>query len=248
MSQKRSLRWHQTTRSLSLPLVRGLPLFADPISQGAASCPSALPLVQVRAGAFRGGGVSDRYFLPECPRYPAFNEASLLGLMERIASVLEDEAASDVELKGLQAAIGERGLGTPATRAEIIEGLIRRELLERIKAKGAAKLTATPRGRTLVTALEERGAQALTLPLKTAQWEERLQAMERGDGDRRTFLAELEDEVRALCNQVIGDAVDWTALELVCPKSGEPVREAESYFVFPAGRRSGAGRASPSGR
>ena len=101
-------------------------------------------------------------------RPPArYTEATLLSAMETAGKLIDDEE--------LREAMKERGLGTPATRAETIETLIRREYIER----GGKDLLPTPKGLQVITMLEEN---KLTSPELTGDWEKRLGDIEHGKG------------------------------------------------------------------
>jgi DNA topoisomerase III len=105
---------------------------------------------------------------------PRYTEATLLSAMETAGKLVDDEELRD--------AMKESGLGTPATRAETIETLIRREYVERV----GRDLQATPKGIQVVTMLEEH---KLTSPELTGDWEHKLAEIERGRGDRSQFMA-----------------------------------------------------------
>ena len=126
----------------------------------------------------------------------AFTEDTLLSAMERVGA---KETPEDAE---------RRGLGTPATRAATIEKLVNGGFAERIKGK----LVPTNAGASLVTVLPE----ALRSPLLTAEWENRLKQIERGELDAASFLADIEHMVSNL-------VTDYT-----------PV--AEASILFPTGR------------
>lgn len=93
-----------------------------------------------------------------------FNEASLLGTMETAGKLVDDEEMAD--------AMKERGLGTPATRASILENLIERSYIER----SGRSLIATDKGRGLIVAL---GEHPLVRPDMTGEWEARLRRIEK---------------------------------------------------------------------
>jgi DNA topoisomerase-3 len=95
---------------------------------------------------------------------PRYNEASLLGIMATAGRLVSDEEAAD--------AMKESGLGTPATRASILERLMKVEYLER----QGRQLRATAKGRGLIIAL---GEHPLTAPDLTGEWERRLRHLER---------------------------------------------------------------------
>ena len=105
-----------------------------------------------------------------------FTEGSLLGAMETAGKLVEDEA--------LREALKERGLGTPATRASVIETLLGREYIVR----EGKNLAATDLGRYLVALVADR---ALKSPELTGDWEAKLREVERGQLDPVAFMAEI---------------------------------------------------------
>ena len=109
---------------------------------------------------------------------PRYTEATLLSAMETAGKLIDDEE--------LREAMKESGLGTPATRAETIETLIRREYIERV----GRDLQATPKGIQVITMLEEH---KLTSPELTGDWENKLSDIEHGSGDRKEFMKGIAD-------------------------------------------------------
>ena len=109
-----------------------------------------------------------------------FTEGTLLTAMESAGKTLEEKELSD--------AMKERGLGTPATRAAIIETLLRREYIVR---KGKS-LEATEKGIQLIEAVHP----AVKSPAMTGEWESRLRQIERGEGKLRDFMQRIEEYVR----------------------------------------------------
>src|SRR3954467_7639489 len=109
---------------------------------------------------------------------PRYTEATLLSGMETAGKLIDDEE--------LREAMKESGLGTPATRAETIETLIRREYIERV----GRDLQATPKGIQVVTML---GEHKLTSPELTGDWEHKLSDIEHGRGDRKAFMNGIAD-------------------------------------------------------
>ena len=157
-------------------------------------------------------------------RPPArFTEATLLGAMEHAGKRIDDEE--------LREAMSDKGLGTPATRASIIEELIRhkymvRELRELIPTAQASSLI------TLLTALK---VDALSKPELTGQWEFKLKEIERRNFDRESFM----NEIRSMTEKLVGTAKafdgdtvpgDYGVLETPCPKCGGVVRETYKRF------------------
>src|SRR5437762_5160470 len=118
------------------------------------------------------------------------------------------------------------GLGTPATRAEMIEALIRREYIERV----GRDLQPTPKGLQVITMLEEH---KITSPELTGDWEKKLSDIERGSGDRSKFIKEIATFTGEIVQQI--EALDKEKLrpervELgLCPRcgaeTGEIIRE-----------------------
>jgi DNA topoisomerase-3 len=111
-----------------------------------------------------------------------FTDATLLTAMESAGEALDDRELSE--------AMKDRGLGTPATRAEIIETLLRREYAER---QGKA-LAATDKGIRLI----ERIHPDVKSPALTGQWEAELARIQRGQARLPEFMRRIEDFVRAL--------------------------------------------------
>jgi DNA topoisomerase-3 len=145
---------------------------------------------------------------------PRYTEATLLSAMETAGKLVEDEELAE--------AMKERGLGTPATRAEIIETLIRREYVERV----GKELTPTPKGLQVVTMLDEH---ALTRPDLTGDWEKQLLDIEHGSGDRTAFMDEIKEFARATVEQIAALEADKLRPERVelglCPRCGSETGE-----------------------
>ena len=150
---------------------------------------------------------------------PRYTEATLLSGMETAGKLIDDEE--------LREAMKERGLGTPATRAETIETLIRREYVERL----GKDLQATPKGIQVITMLE---AHPLTSPELTGDWEKRLSDIEHGSGDRSKFMSEIETFTRATVEQIASLDKEKLRPERVeigtCPRCGETIRENSRAF------------------
>jgi DNA topoisomerase-3 len=149
---------------------------------------------------------------------PRYTEATLLSAMETAGKLIDDDE--------LREAMKESGLGTPATRAEIIETLIRREYIERV----GRDLQPTPKGLQVITMLEEH---KITSPELTGEWEHKLSEIERGKGDRGAFIKEIATFTSEIVGQI--EALDKEKLrpervELgLCPRcgaeTGEIIRE-----------------------
>lgn len=139
-----------------------------------------------------------------------YTEASLLGAMETAGKLVDDEA--------LKEALKERGLGTPATRAAIIETLLGRGYISREKKT----LTATDLGRYLVALVRDRG---LKSPDLTGDWEAKLREVERGRLDPRQFMEAIVHYTGAVVHS--GDAPIDPATWGDCPRCGRPVIEGK---------------------
>ncbi len=144
----------------------------------------------------------------EMTKPPAnYNEATLLSAMESAGKLVEDEE--------LSSAMKERGLGTPATRASIIEGLITQEYIIR----DGKELIATRRGMDLIELLGRIGLSTLSSPELTGDWEYRLKLMEQGKLTRPVFMKDIaaytEDIIQSV--RTFMDSGHNPDLEIACP-------------------------------
>jgi DNA topoisomerase III len=105
-----------------------------------------------------------------------YSDASLLGAMETAGKLVDEEETRE--------AMKDSGIGTPATRAAIIERLIQVGYIER----EARSLVATDKGLNVIRLL---GEHALTSPDMTGQWEHRLDKIERGEDSREKFMGDI---------------------------------------------------------
>ena len=145
---------------------------------------------------------------------PRYTEATLLSAMETAGKLIDDEE--------LREAMKESGLGTPATRAETIETLIRREYIER----GGKDLMPTPKGLQVITMLEEH---PLTSPELTGSWEKRLTDIEHGEEDRSKFIGDIAEFTRATVEKIAEldkEKLRPERVELgLCPRCGAATGE-----------------------
>lgn len=132
---------------------------------------------------------------------PRYNEATLLSTMEGAGKFVEDEELAE--------AMSERGLGTPATRAAIIEGLIMDKYVER----EGRDFIVTTKGLDLVAQLSEVGIETLSSPELTGQWEYKLRQMEGRKLDRDTFMHDIR--------QLAADIVDKSKAYVKASKEKE---------------------------
>ena len=144
---------------------------------------------------------------------PRLNEATLLSAMEGAGKLIEDD--------DLREAMREKGLGTPATRASIIEGLI----AERYIYREGKELVPTAKAFSLMTLLHGLGIPELFSPELTAEWEFKLAQMEHGKLGRDEFMREIVAMTERIVGQAKGyesDTIpgDFATLTNPCPKCG----------------------------
>lgn len=154
--------------------------------------------------------------LEKVTRPPArYNESTLLSAMETAGKRVDDEDLRD--------AMAERGLGTPATRAATIEGLINDKYITR----DGRDLFVTTRGMRLIEQLHNMQIGILTSPEMTGEWEYKLKQMEQGRLDRPTFMREVKTmtgNVVETARNYARNAVEreWPEFPVPCPVCGAP--------------------------
>jgi len=152
-------------------------------------------------------------------RPPArYSEATLLGAMEGAGKWIEDDE--------LREAMQEKGLGTPATRAAIIEGLINEKYLIR----DGREMLPTAKAFQLMTLLRGLGVEELSKPELTGEWEYKLAEMEHGRLSRDAFMQEIAamtDHIVKKAKEFDRDTIpgDYATLQTPCPKCGGVVKE-----------------------
>ncbi|MFN8821756.1 MAG: DNA topoisomerase III [Betaproteobacteria bacterium] len=156
-----------------------------------------------------------------------YNEATLLSAMEGAGKLVDDE--------DLRAAMAGKGLGTPATRAAIIEGLI----AEKYLVRDGKDLHPTAKAFQLLTLLRGLGVDELTHPELTGDWEHQLAQMERGKLKRDAFMREIAQMTSKLVQRAKSyesDTVpgDYATLRTPCPKCGGTVQENYRRFACTA--------------
>jgi DNA topoisomerase-3 len=152
-------------------------------------------------------------------RPPArYSEATLLGAMEGAGKLVEDDE--------LREAMQEKGLGTPATRSSIIEGLI----AEKYMLREGRELIPTAKAFQLMTLLRGLGVEELSKPALTGEWEYKLAQMEHGKMSREAFMA----EIAAMTERMVKKAKeydrdtipgDYATLSAPCPNCGGSIKE-----------------------
>jgi DNA topoisomerase III len=205
-------------------------LYPDGVGGKKEKEPSVLPPVEVgQEWSVAKVGIKEGETKPP----PRYSEAALLGAMETAGKFVDDEE--------LRQAMKDSGLGTPATRAAIIERLIKVGYVEREKKI----LVPTPKGRALVSLLQK---SQLSSPELTASWEERLAKMEQGAERRPDFMADIKsfttslvEEVRTMSGEKLASPSYSRNREPLgaCPKCGSPVVETKKAYSCSAWRASG---------
>ncbi len=156
-----------------------------------------------------------------------YTEATLLSAMEGAGKLIDDDE--------LREAMAEKGLGTPATRAAIIEGLI----LEKYMHRDGRELVPTAKAFQLMTLLRGLGVEDLTKPELTGNWEYQLAEMEHGRLKREAFMA----EIARMAERIVKKAKeydretipgDYATLATPCPNCGGVVKENYRRFACEA--------------
>jgi DNA topoisomerase-3 len=165
-----------------------------------------------------------------------YTEATLLSAMEGAGKLIDDDE--------LREAMQEKGLGTPATRAAIIEGL----LMEKYIFRDGRELVPTAKAFQLTTLLRGLGVEDLTKPELTGNWEHQLSEMEKGKLSRENFMAEIAamtQRIVAKAKEYDRDTIpgDYATLKTPCPQCGGVVKENYRRFTCagPKGEGEGCG-------
>ena len=165
-----------------------------------------------------------------------YTEATLLSAMEGAGKLIDDDE--------LREAMAEKGLGTPATRAQVIEGLI----AEKYILREGRELCPTAKAFQLMTLLRGLAIEDLTKPELTGNWEYQLAEMEHGRLSRQAFMT----DIAAMAERIVRKAKeydrdtipgDYATLATPCPNCGGLVKENYRRFTCvgvgpsPAGTR-----------
>ncbi len=175
-----------------------------------------------------------------------YSEATLLGAMENAGKTVDDDE--------LREAMQEKGLGTPATRSSIIEGLI----AEKYMLREGRELIPTAKSFQLMTLLRGLDVQELTKAELTGEWEYKLAQMEQGKLKRETFMAEIAamtEHMVKKAKEYDRDTIpgDYATLTARCPNCGGVIKENYRRYgcTGPQGTDDGCGFSfgkSPAGR
>ncbi len=208
-------RFETTARSLVEPGWRVVEPPHRPRAQEGAAAEETLP-AGLRAGLqVTCAGASLKAGRTEAP--PRYTEGTLLAAMETAGRTIDDEALREA-MKG-------KGLGTPATRAAIIDRLKQVGYIE----SAGRQVKPTAKGVKLIAAARRAGAEVLLSPQLTGEWEQRIDAIQTGGEDPARFQREIVALTGGLIEGVRGwDAAGFDAAEappagLKCPVCGGPV-------------------------
>ncbi|HZT56096.1 MAG TPA: DNA topoisomerase III, partial [Burkholderiaceae bacterium] len=153
-----------------------------------------------------------------------YTEATLLSAMEGAGKLIDDDE--------LREAMQEKGLGTPATRAAIIEGLIYEKYIHR----DGRDLVPGAKAFQLMTLLRGLDIEDLTKPELTGNWEFQLSEMEKGRLEREAFMAEIArmaERIVKKAKEYDRDTIpgDYATLKAPCPNCGGVVKENYRRFT-----------------
>ncbi len=153
-----------------------------------------------------------------------YSEATLLSAMESAGKLVEDDE--------LRAAMASKGLGTPATRAATIEGL----LTEKYLLREGRELIPTAKAFQLMTLLRGLDVKELTAPELTGEWEYKLSQMERGKLQRDTFMQDIAHMTQTIvkrAKEYDSDTIpgNYATLTTPCPHCGSQVKENYRRFA-----------------
>ncbi|KAF3997213.1 DNA topoisomerase III [Glaciimonas immobilis] len=153
-----------------------------------------------------------------------YTEATLLSAMEGAGKLVDDGE--------LREAMAGKGLGTPATRAATIEGLI----FERYMLREGRELIPTAKAFQLMTLLHGLGVDELTEPELTGEWEHKLSLMEKGQITREEFMREIAQMTQTIvkrAKEYDNDTIpgDYSTLVAPCPNCGAVVKENYRRFA-----------------
>jgi len=188
-------------------------------------------LVPVKPGEIVKAETVDTKSLKTRP--PArYSEATLLGAMEGAGKTIDDDE--------LREAMQEKGLGTPATRAATIEGLI----AEKYMLREGRELIPTAKAFQLMTLLRGLGVEELSKAELTGEWEYKLAQMEKGALSRDAFMREIAamtEHIVKKAKEYDRDTVpgDYATLATPCPNCGGVVKE--NYRRYACTGKSGTG-------
>lgn len=176
-----------------------------------------LPALSDADGDPANGKVVSVDLKKETTKPPArYSEATLLSAMEGAGKLVDDEELAE--------AMKEKGLGTPATRAQTIEHLYALKYMERDRRE----IIPTGKAENLLNFLAALKAEALTSPTLTGDWEHRLHQIEEGELSREEFMKAIADQTKEIVDKVKNfgeDEETSTEIDIVSPTDNEKMLE-----------------------
>ena len=149
-----------------------------------------------------------------------YTESTLLSMMESAGKLVEDEDLRD--------AMKERGLGTPATRAAIIEKLV----TDKYVVRDGKDMIATAKAFDLIKVLKAMDIEALTSPELTGEWEYKMEQIEKGKETRENFMNGIVEMTRTMVKNIKGFKEESTTGEAsFSPVNGKKVFETVSRYT-----------------
>lgn len=149
-----------------------------------------------------------------------YTEGELIKAMMTAGKILEDK-----DLREILASQEVQGIGTEATRAGIIESLVHRKFISR----EGKSIKATEKGIALIDALPEE-LESLKSPIITAQWEQRLEKIEKGTDTKEAFIQDMRQQIAEWCSNLKKAAPEKNSKDLLdyeCPLCGEKLRKTK---------------------
>ncbi len=173
-------------------------------------------------GESESAKVAEAALKEDATKPPArYTEATLLSAMEGAGKFVEDE--------DLALAMKDKGLGTPATRAQIIDTLIKHKFIERDRRD----LLPTTVADSLITFLRVLGVEDLTSPAMTGEWEHKLKLIEKGELSREIFMSGISKITTDLVDKARNfneGEVDTKPTNIISPSDGKPLLESFRAF------------------
>ncbi len=152
---------------------------------------------------------------------PRYTEATLLSAMETAGKLVEEEELAE--------AMKESGLGTPATRAQIIERLI----YERYMERDGRDLLPTAKADNVINFMTTVKVDALASPTLTGEWEHKLHLIEEGKMTREQFMAGIIDLTKTVVDRTKNfdeDKIEHRETKIISPTDGKPVLEGLRFY------------------
>ena len=149
-----------------------------------------------------------------------YTESTLLSMMESAGKLVEDDELRD--------AMKERGLGTPATRAAIIEKLVS----DKYVVRDGKEMIPTAKAFDLIKVLSAMNIEALTSPELTGEWEYKMDLISKGKESRENFMKGIVDMTKTMVKNIKGFKEDSTTGEAkFSPVNGKKVFETVSRYT-----------------